>query len=155
MKSSVFQTYRNGKTVDIDNVHFIGVKYELSKLQRQIFKILISKNIGLKTHKLSTKHLLICRQLKVRQISYTINIIHIHHSSFSVVLVVLFFFCCIIYLVSISEQTQAPLSCDNNNVCVISIVVSVVIVLTGSVMNYIFWKKNSGQFRKKMKICIK
>nr|XP_022304108.1 neurogenic locus notch homolog protein 2-like [Crassostrea virginica] len=42
------------------------------------------------------------------------------------------------------KQTQASLSCDNNNICVISIVVSVVIVLTGSVVNYIYCKKNTA-----------
>nr|XP_022312210.1 uncharacterized protein LOC111117395 [Crassostrea virginica]XP_022312211.1 uncharacterized protein LOC111117395 [Crassostrea virginica] len=42
------------------------------------------------------------------------------------------------------KQTQAPLSCDNDILLVISIVVSVVIVLTGSVMNYIYWKKKSA-----------
>nr|XP_022304116.1 uncharacterized protein LOC111111421 isoform X2 [Crassostrea virginica] len=44
---------------------------------------------------------------------------------------------------------QTPLSCDNNDFCVLSIVVSVVIVLAGSVMNYVFWKKNAAQTSQK------
>lgn len=56
-----------------------------------------------------------------------------------------------IFLVDKTSKDQEP--CSNHTPIIISVVLSIVIVLSGSIINFIFWRKKAG--KRIVYVCIK